>query len=134
MGGRLRVHTHTPDDVEVPYTAWVHTHTPDDVEVPYTAWFSSEFQDVLPAGIMFYHDFVKGCGAPGVYAQTNDTTVIMPADASRGDMEAHAHVPLLVRDFERTPAPTIRFGYQVCRTMDSGGDKQLTYDLLPGLG
>ncbi|KAG5175473.1 hypothetical protein JKP88DRAFT_351485 [Tribonema minus] len=71
--------------------------------------------DLLPRGGMFYHDFVKGCGAPGVLQEANGDALVVPSGTSHANMVAAADVPLLVRDFSReTAEPYIKYGFEVC--------------------
>jgi hypothetical protein len=43
-----------------------HAGTAYDAEVPFAAWYNTRAFGALPAGGMLYHEFVRGCGAPGV--------------------------------------------------------------------
>ncbi|KAG5185499.1 hypothetical protein JKP88DRAFT_289202 [Tribonema minus] len=76
-------------------------------DVPFTAWYNSNAMAGLPQGGLFWHEFVQGCGAPGILQEgsgdvavgTGDVAVVPPS-ASHADMLAHAGVPLLVREWD----------------------------------
>eukprot|EP00611_Tribonema_gayanum_P023567 TRINITY_DN4984_c1_g1_i3.p1 TRINITY_DN4984_c1_g1~~TRINITY_DN4984_c1_g1_i3.p1 ORF type:complete len:475 (-),score=163.13 TRINITY_DN4984_c1_g1_i3:929-2353(-) len=103
-------------------------------DVPFTAWYNSNAMAGLPQGGLFWHEFVQGCGAPGVLQEGTGDVAVVPPTASHADMLAHAGVPLLVREWDasalRSSAttttsltdssgrPDMRYGYQVCHRPD----------------
>eukprot|EP00611_Tribonema_gayanum_P030901 TRINITY_DN873_c0_g1_i1.p2 TRINITY_DN873_c0_g1~~TRINITY_DN873_c0_g1_i1.p2 ORF type:complete len:538 (+),score=172.23 TRINITY_DN873_c0_g1_i1:97-1710(+) len=96
-------------------------------DVPYKAWFNPACLSKLDRGGMFYHEFARGCGAPGVLTEESGDAVVMPSGATHAEMLAHANAPLLVRQWQydqgdyaaaalrsAPDAFTSRFGFQVC--------------------
>ncbi|KAG5184896.1 hypothetical protein JKP88DRAFT_276830 [Tribonema minus] len=45
----------------------IHADEDYNAEVPYPVWYSTKGLERARAGAMFYHDFVRDCGAPGVF-------------------------------------------------------------------
>eukprot|EP00611_Tribonema_gayanum_P025638 TRINITY_DN5892_c0_g1_i1.p1 TRINITY_DN5892_c0_g1~~TRINITY_DN5892_c0_g1_i1.p1 ORF type:complete len:482 (-),score=52.07 TRINITY_DN5892_c0_g1_i1:244-1689(-) len=94
----------------------IHSGGDYNAEVPYTAWYGTGGLTKLPEGGMLYHEFVKGCGAPGLMQEANGDLAIMPSGSTHRQMAARSHVPLLVREWDVAVAlkPAHRFGFQVC--------------------
>ncbi|KAG5191988.1 hypothetical protein JKP88DRAFT_294306 [Tribonema minus] len=73
-----------------------HTQTEISVEAPFAAWYSTKLFDLLSAGGMLYHQFVQGCGAPGVLQEVR---ISLPYVLTH-DSDIHLLLNRLLRAFD----------------------------------
>eukprot|EP00611_Tribonema_gayanum_P009847 TRINITY_DN1971_c0_g1_i1.p1 TRINITY_DN1971_c0_g1~~TRINITY_DN1971_c0_g1_i1.p1 ORF type:complete len:518 (+),score=75.08 TRINITY_DN1971_c0_g1_i1:194-1747(+) len=79
----------------------IHSGGAVNAEVPYIAWYTLTPLEQMPHGGLLYHQFQKGCGAPGMLSEADGDVAILPSGATHADMLALADVPLLVRNWEQ---------------------------------
>eukprot|EP00611_Tribonema_gayanum_P019256 TRINITY_DN3297_c0_g1_i1.p1 TRINITY_DN3297_c0_g1~~TRINITY_DN3297_c0_g1_i1.p1 ORF type:complete len:303 (-),score=104.14 TRINITY_DN3297_c0_g1_i1:894-1802(-) len=135
----------------------IHADEDYNAEVPYPVWYSTKGLERARAGAMFYHDFVRDCGAPGVFhvggrgilatapgtataaaAAAAPDVALMPSGSTHADMAARADVPLLVRhwdhdDRSNATRPAFRFGFQVCHPPETADARYPTGAREPGV-